>query len=278
MNFTCNKCAFVDGRFDFTKSLHRISQNDTILEKELAATCEKLLLVCFDVQLPSTNCAISADHSSDHAAIDILRTYQPCLLDEVDAISTQSDGNCMYRAVSLALYNTQIHHLHIRLLAAIEILENPEYYKAASPSFLIKDVRVVTATYSDLVAAVITPKRFAELLHIYAVSETLKQPIKSYYPPTSMNGTLTGAFRTNVIGRTVNTHHDPKICLMWSCVNKPSKHSFKPNHFAVLVDKQSNLANVSLNSSGNSSNLSNVSINSNLFQMPPPITCSSNNE
>ena len=110
---------------------------------------------------------------------------------------------------------------------------------------------MVTATYTDSVFALITPKYFAELLLIYAVSKALKQPIKSYNPPTSMKATLTGAFRTNVTGRTVNTYNDPKICLMWSSVSKPAKHSYEPNHFAALVDQPNTVGNVSINSSGN---------------------------
>ena len=106
--------------------------------------------------------------------------------------------------------------------------------KTYSPFFA--DYRLVIGTYQQIVDAVITPKKFAEISHIYAVSAVLKQRIKSYYPPVSLNNTLTGAFRTNIIGRDV-IHHEPKCCLMWSCASMPNKQSYKPNHFTVLASK-----------------------------------------
>ena len=38
--------------------------------------------------------------------------------------SVLGDGNCMYRALSRGLFGTENHHLHVRLLTALEIIEN----------------------------------------------------------------------------------------------------------------------------------------------------------
>lgn len=57
-----------------------------------------------------------------------LRHYSPQVAKAFRPLYVEGDGNCLYRAVSLALYDTQNHHEQLRLLTAIEIEMYKSYY------------------------------------------------------------------------------------------------------------------------------------------------------
>ena len=59
----------------------------------------------------------------------LLERYAPLMLEQWTPVSTVGDGNCLFRAVSTALYGVQDHHAHLRLLASLEIGCNPSYYE-----------------------------------------------------------------------------------------------------------------------------------------------------
>ena len=49
-------------------------------------------------------------------------------------ISVLGDGNCMYRALSRRLIGTENHHLHVRLLTDLEIIQNRKFYDVSGKS------------------------------------------------------------------------------------------------------------------------------------------------
>ena len=53
----------------------------------------------------------------------VLRKVHPSLLEGFIPLSVEGDGNCFYRSSSLALYGTEEHHAYLRILAALEIME-----------------------------------------------------------------------------------------------------------------------------------------------------------
>ena len=59
-------------------------------------------------------------------------------------LSVLGDGNCMYRALSRGLFGTENHHLHVRLLTALEIIQNRKFYDVSGKEFvdLVYDSRV----------------------------------------------------------------------------------------------------------------------------------------
>ena len=52
----------------------------------------------------------------------------PSMLNDHIPISVLGDGNCMYHALSRGLFGTENHHLHVRLLTALEIIQNRKLY------------------------------------------------------------------------------------------------------------------------------------------------------
>jgi len=115
------------------------------------------------------------DSSEDDAASDILRNYHPVTLRMFSPRAVVGDGNCCYRAVSLAMYGDQRHHLHVRLLAAVEIIKHPEEYDVSDQDYVgqIDVSTVYVAPYNELLDAVTTNGGFAELMHIVAISAAL---------------------------------------------------------------------------------------------------------
>ena len=89
------------------------------------------------------------------------------------------DGNCMYRAISLSLFGDQSHHVQLRLLTALEMLENSKYYNSQHPKFadLINDVRVVTPPYTDNYVRQLGC--YSDLINLFALSAVLSAPIRS---------------------------------------------------------------------------------------------------
>ena len=44
------------------------------------------------------------------------------------SLSVFDDGNCLYCALSRELVATEYHHVHVRLLTALEVAQNKELY------------------------------------------------------------------------------------------------------------------------------------------------------
>ena len=128
------------------------------------ATQESLLLQTYKVQLPQqlpTDNAFSG--VIDATALAILKLCKPGLLDHHTPISIEGDGNCLFRAVSRALYGTKT-HLLLRLLTSLEIAQNPDHYKVQRA-----DIEETT-NYYELLLSTCKPGVYMSLSHIYALS------------------------------------------------------------------------------------------------------------
>jgi len=176
--------------------------------------------------------------TQDHEAAAILRQFQPSLLKQYSPRATVGDGNCCYRAASLGKFGVQEHHLHVRLLAAIEMLLYRHLYDVNAVDYCgpINAAEVFTGSYDDVISTVTTVGAYAELVHIYAISAALGVMIKSYYPP--MYGLGNSPYSRTVCGRGVRGTQSPAFVLMWSMFNRPMEaQPFHPNHFVLLLER-----------------------------------------
>ncbi len=64
----------------------------------------------------------------DLVSFGILKAFHLIMLDEFVPYSIVGDGNCLYRAVSYAWYSDQKYHIHLGLLASIEMIIQHNYY------------------------------------------------------------------------------------------------------------------------------------------------------
>ena len=144
-----------------------------------------MVLQTYSVELPSFS-NLEEYSPRDEVAIEILKMYHPVILIENVPLAVAGDGNCLYRAVSRGLFADEQYHLHIRLLAAIEIGMNSNCYDSnnKTSNHLFKDNRLVHGQFNKVIEETCKPGKWAEILSFSAISAALNIAISSYCPPT----------------------------------------------------------------------------------------------
>jgi len=131
---------------------------------------------------------------------------QPILQQSVPA-AVGADGNCLFRAVSLALYGHKGLYSHLRLLATIEILLFLALYDASSRDFYEPykaDDRLLMSCYDDFVQTVVKDGSYSDMLTVLAVSSIIQKPIQTRWPVVLKTG-HDNAMIQLVVGRVVAT-------------------------------------------------------------------------
>ena len=200
-----------------------------------------MLLSTYNVQLPVPVTDLPS-MCSDSVSLIILKHFHPALLANVYPAKTLGDGNCLYRAISRSLTGSESHHLLYRMFTSIEMLSNPMYYDTTHKKFvdLISDSRIFVAPYKELLTTATTPGAFSEMMHIYALSASIGQSLRSYFPPQLSMEFLSEPFSRKVSGRDVSKSSAPISTLMWTQI-QPVTGSFSPNHFVPLLSKSANV-------------------------------------
>ena len=183
--------------------------------------------------------AVNKASNIDFVSHEILKMYQPIMLHQFVPLSVYGDGNCLYRAASLALFGDENSHLLLRLKSGIEVILNRKYYDNSLRSYvdLIADHRIFVNDYKIFLNDTLTIGSFSDMLNIYALSAALKKPIRSYYPPQLSPDLAYAAFSRKVVGRNVSAAKPIDISVMWTQMSIPSDTKvFHPNHFVTLVD------------------------------------------
>lgn len=255
LSFVCRKCAFNDsGIYNFKDALKRLNSASTCSREELMSVMEseKLLLETYNVHLPSTDSPPSFLGLPDDVSVGILKRYQPALLSEYTPLDVDTDGNCFYRSVSRALFGTESSHHHIRLLAALEMVEHRQFYDCDSADYrdLVAELELVSDSYPELVHSVTTPSSYAEILHIFAVSAALGLPMQSYCPPARSDTFRSGPLTRRIYGRGVRPATIPRVVVMWTAAKMPKQSApFRPNHFVPLQARHKDSTTIDLTTS-----------------------------
>ena len=221
-------------QYDASAALKRLSKADTTVINSVASD-ERLRLQTYGITLPfCVPDSGTAPGKCDSTAIGILNKLQPSLLDEHIPLEVTGDGNCLFRAVSRALYHTEAHHMILRLLTALEIVENVIYYDSHLKNYkdLVKDFRIPNEPYTSILHRACTVKAFSYMQHLFALSTVIGETIQSYHP-NSMN-MHHSAFTRRVAGRNVK-EQPSHVKLLWSAMSVPKKASdYNANHFVFL--------------------------------------------
>jgi hypothetical protein len=179
----------------------------------------------------------------DRVSTKILSQIHPILMKEWSPRSAIGDGNCFYRAVSLALYSTEEHHVYLRIITTIEMIEYRDNYDTASPSYAhtITDTRILTPDYDTLIMTAATLGSYSELMHFYALSAALAIPLSSFCPLTSFTTHSLHPYTVAIYGRGVRRAQQPSVNLLWTMAKVPrNMDAFKPDHicyFARVVER-----------------------------------------
>ena len=95
----------------------------------------------------------TAAGSTDEVSKTILQRCQPIVLEDRSPRRTVGDGNCFYRAVSLALYGTEAYHMKLRFITSLEIAENETFYSVPLFKENFTDVAIVQSEFASLLAS-----------------------------------------------------------------------------------------------------------------------------
>jgi hypothetical protein len=148
------------------RSVCRLRQSPTIR----AATIESLLLTVYAGAWRTNNCTVdvTAVGRVDSVAVCLLRELDSANIEMFILLGTYGDGNCCYRAVALGLLSSELMHLNVRLMTAIEMLLHRISCDTLCLEYVgtLIDDRVLTSSYLKLIADVIKPSRSAELIHV----------------------------------------------------------------------------------------------------------------
>ena len=151
------------------------------------------------------------------SAVALLLRTQPSVLDQYNPAHVDGDGNCLFWAVSVALYGTQGYHENLRLLAGDEIRAFPEWYDGFRPDSLhpLRNVAgIVLVSLQDVLAEVEGAGRSCGVTAVLALSAVIGCPIHTFWPPLS--GTLEPSPLSRVlVGRGVDPSKRP-LKIMWS--------------------------------------------------------------
>jgi len=129
LQFFCKHCIGTADQYNVASSLSRIAVHapDLIRMREQAES-ELNLLQFYSVSLPHV-VQVASDQVNIHKQSQHLL---PWLLHQYVPADVAGDGNCLFRAVSLAMYGNESQHSLLRLLAAIEVLLHSTLYDTTS--------------------------------------------------------------------------------------------------------------------------------------------------
>ncbi|GFO14978.1 hypothetical protein PoB_004148300 [Plakobranchus ocellatus] len=88
------------------------------------ARAEQLMLKTYNIDLPKSVPMSSSASIVDDIPVSILKRYHQVILENHVPIEMCHDGNCLFRAVSKGLRNTEEHYMQIRLLTLLELILN----------------------------------------------------------------------------------------------------------------------------------------------------------
>ena len=115
--------------------------------------------------------AVSASLLSDFD-VDVREMFSPR--------EVRGDGNCFYRAVSLGLFGTEDFHFYLRAVTAFHIIDNRQLYDIRSHSFVLAETCIRTACLRNVICSALTDGDYAEMVHLFALSDALHIPMHFY--------------------------------------------------------------------------------------------------
>ena len=177
---------------------------------------------------------------------------------------TYGDGNCLFRAVSIALTGNQDLHIELRVRTFFELcLKKNDYLddqylkrltgldscmaKLFESSFdtssvkpgISKAVRISNAYEVDALNT-IKSGSYSSMWHLYALSNVIGCPISSLYP--MVEASLIDRKYMNVTITPTVQQSTSEVVILWTHTNNTNLKGWSPNHFVPLVPGTSKAA------------------------------------
>lgn len=167
-------------------------------------------------------------------ALSLLRRSQPVMLEKWTPVYIEGDGNCMFRAVSQAVFGTQDLHLQLRLLACLEVGNHRSTYDKTSGRCheLMKRDILVPPSYQEVWNEISSVGQACSFVALLALSAVLKCRIGSFFPP--LQSAFVSPLTMEIVGRSV-TASCQSISVMWSTLSAvPDEGPVDINHIVTL--------------------------------------------
>ena len=232
-------------RFDLRASLSRLESAATVPTMKRQARSESLLMSFYRCSLPPATTLRPGDIViPDKPSTALLHDYNRWLLTRFVPVAVRGDGNCLFRALSVALYGSEEHYMLLRLLCVIEALSCQEFYDISNCNFYAPfkvDVNgdLMLAGYDQFVKEMARDCSYSDMLAVLAASSVLKLPVQTYWPVTVSPGQQS-PFTKLVMGRDVVSSKHP-LQIMWTTSHYTGiGNPVHINHFVPLLEFSEN--------------------------------------
>ena len=118
------------------------------------------------------------------------------------------------------------------------MIDNRDYYDVCSATYTggLRDDRIDTLSYEELINDVTTVSTPASLMHLHSISAAFNCTIQSYIPPTPSIGLGTSPYTVKIFGRNVRPQSDVRLTLMRTSTTVPRPGaSFVATHIVLLA-------------------------------------------
>lgn len=238
-NFFCLQCSTnrpADDTYNFLAALARIAARAPDIDSmRQQAESERNLLSFYSVSLPPVCVPSVADVVIDNVSVVLLQRYSPWILQQFMPVTVGADGNCFFRAVSVALYGTEKVHAQLRLLSVIEALLCHTLYDSSSPDYYapyVADADLILSDYNKFIFDLVKNGSYCDMLTVLVCSTVVQRPIQTRWPIPTRDGRAAPTTK-RVTGRGVGLQPTSDINILWTCgaVLEPPVI----NHFVPLL-------------------------------------------
>lgn len=186
LQFFCKHCVGTANKYNVAASLLRIAVHAPDINKmREQAESELNLLQFYCISLPNVVHVASEQVPVRKQSQSLLRDHSPWLLDQYMPVDVAGDGNCLFRAVSFALYGNESQHLLLRLLAATEVLLHTSLYDLCSQYYYEPyrgDSGLVLCAHESLVCEIVKQGTYSDMHTVLALSSVVQKPIQTCWP------------------------------------------------------------------------------------------------
>lgn len=236
--------------------INSLKSSDLTDDSRRALASSMIVSQIASVSLPDSTLVndntIAENYKKDELSMHLLKINNPAVLQKFLPIDIVADGNCLFRAVSLAHFGTEAYYELLRLQCLCEVILNPDYYNRDSPevySLFKNSCYLYLPSLSEVIDELQrtgTEKRgHTGLFGILAASTVIRRPIKMFYPLTSSESDGDDIFREYnelIAGRNTNKENQEPINILWTTTTHNFEHDgdVNINHFAALVRIEQN--------------------------------------
>ena len=208
----------------------------------------------------------SGKHSIDSLSASLIPRDIPS--SNLTAVRSTSNGNCFFNSLSLILVGNERISEQLRILVAIELHENAQWYgnsrsithatgfEEQALSGDLENLFLTITSFNDVQkkpeedresiikkVAIKTCElnEWASLIHFFAAASVIQRSLYSVYPEEEHHnlGDTRSIYHCCIKPRVLTDQHDRSelVFIMWS-VASPFEDNFSPNHFVPLFTRE----------------------------------------